>query len=234
MIKKLFILCLALCIGTPTYAQKKNLVKGVIYAATAKTPAILSTQIDRQVTNALCKPHLLSTAESKKILFPQSDTKRLFYVPVSFNTQEIAVYRGFSLSNLDELENIVKNGLELDKIENRAEYAIFTSHRLETALHYSIPRSYKKAIIPVIVKIPVTQQYQPLGYNGHFVFITNVPAKYISEIMAFLEIDGKSMWYKVEWQQNKMILTPALSKYFASHELMIHYFNAQPINVGMD
>ncbi len=205
-------------------------LSNAVVAASGVPPAIL----ERQITNTLPKLRLLSAQESKRILFPQAEKGNLFYVPLSLNTPETAVYRGLSLSNLEELENIVKNGLELNKIQvrNATEYAIFTSHRLELALHHAL--TDEKAAIPVIVKIPVTQQYKPLGYNGHFVFIRDVPAEYISEILALLKINGKAMWYKAIWQEGKMVLIPAPSKQFAADELMIHYFKTWPINLDMD
>ena len=246
----------------PTCAQKKGLAKGV-KAAFGKKPLLMgaapaihpnvpllpstlpsvdvsathivpmATAVERQVTGVLRKPRLLSTQESKKILFPQGN-EDLFYVPLSLNTPETAVYRGFSLPDLESLENIAKNGLELNKIQNVAEYAIFASHKLKLAFHYSLHQPDEKAIIPVIVKIPVTKQCEPMGYNGHFVFVKNVAAEYISEIMAFLEIDDRATWYKVTWQKDKMVLTPAPSQQFTANELMIHDFQAWPINLDMD
>lgn len=246
----------------PTCAQKKGLAKGVKAAFGKKPPlmgaapaihpnvpllpsawagvdvsathvAPMVTAVERQVAGALRKPRLLSPKESKQILFPNGN-EDLFYIPVSLNTPETAVYRGFSLPDLESLENIAKNGLELNKIQNAAEYAIFASHKLKLAFHYSLPRPNEKASIPVIVKIPITKQCEPMGYNGHFVFVENVAAEYISEIMAFLEMDGKATWYKVTWQEGKMVLTAAPSQQFTANELMIHYLQAWPINLDMD
>ena len=196
----------------------------------------LPVTVEQQVIKARHKPRLLSVKESEKILFPQTKKGNLFYVPLALNTPQTAVYRGMSLPNLEALENIAKNGLELSKIQfrNATEYAIFTSNRLELALHYTRSLSDEKEALPVIVKIPVTQQCKPLGYNGHFVFVQDVPAKYISEIMVLLEMDGKPLWYKVVWQNDKMDLVPAPSKQFTAGELMIHYFKAWPINLDMD
>lgn len=52
MLKKLSILCVALCVSTAAYAQKKNLVKGLMDAATSKTPSAVSAQVERQVARA--------------------------------------------------------------------------------------------------------------------------------------------------------------------------------------
>lgn len=49
MLKKLSVLCVALCVSTAVYAQKKNLVKGVINVATSKVPTTLGAQVERQV-----------------------------------------------------------------------------------------------------------------------------------------------------------------------------------------
>lgn len=217
----------------PSAPRASSTLSGAAVSAAQVVP--LATAVERQMANALRKPRLLSSKEIKKILFPQGNGD-LLYVPLPLNTPETAVYRGFALPDLDSLENIAKNGLELNKIqvENAIEYAIFTSHQLGLAFHHSLPLSDEKATIPVIVKIPVTKQCKPLGYNGHFVFTRDVSAKHISEIMAFLEIDGKATWYKVSWQNDKMILAPAPSQPVTPNELMVHYFQTWPINLDMD
>ncbi len=194
---------------------------------------MVNCQIERQIANPLRSPRLLNSVESKKILFPQTKAGPRFFVPLPLNTTETAVYKGLALPNLEALENITKNGLELNKIQSRSAYGIFASNQLQVAMEYTLPAT-SGPVIPVLIKIPITERCKPMGYNGHFVFVRNVPPAHIAEIMAFLEINGKATWYKVTWQKDKMVLVPAPSEQIPANELMVHYFQTWPINLDMD
>ena len=228
------ILLLCTCTAFAQSGKGRPVLQGMKALTTKAKTRALTLQITRQMVNSLPEPRLLSTQESKRILFPQTKNGNLFYVPSVLNTPQTAVYKGLSLPNLDALENMAKNGLELNKIQNAPEYAIFTSSQLSVALTYTIPTLPEERAIPVIVKIPVTKQCSPMSYNGYFVFVDDIPAQHIAEIMALLEIDGKATWYKIGWQKNKMLFLPATSEQFTADELKTHYFYAPAINLDMD
>lgn len=259
--KKLLVLFLMVCCFSPIYAQKGKVIKGALSGGSALTDAV-TRQVAKQtvtvpqvrlaqITNMPGQPTVklggavdngaatlparwLSPAQSQRMLFHPREEGLLLYVPTALNTTEAAVYRGLSLQNLDELDNLLQNGLELNKIQGRTEYAIFASNQLRVAMEYALSSSGGEMAVPVLVKIPVTKQCKPLGYNGHYVFINDVPAQYLSDIMVFLEVKGTPGWYKVVRENNEMLFKPVPSKLISEADLATPYFQVSPINLGMD
>ncbi len=145
--------------------------------------------------------------------------KKMF-VPQGFLSKNKAFYRGMKLVSLEDLTNLFKNGLELGKSGNFPD-KIYATSEASFAVAYAMPSTaYNsfwevEANLPVLIKIPATEelrQYAPEVFRYSETFRQDVPARFISDIWAFLEVNGKPDWYKVVWQNGELVFIPAPGK----------------------
>lgn len=134
------------------------------------------------------------------------------FVPRDLVNQTKALYRGMAVTNIDELKNILTNGLELNKSNYRKQ--IFTAYDPFTAVLYSQPTHLfnAQANLPVLVKIPVTsslEQYDPEHFATALAFRQSLPADIISDVWVLLEVNKKPDWYKATLKDGEIILSPA-------------------------
>jgi len=145
------------------------------------------------------------------------------YVPEAFtDLSKKEVFRGVRLENLAELENIVRNGMELDKT---AYDGIYFGYGPSTALTYALP-PWESTIyegvyeldltFPVLFQLPLASDFlveNPADYSrGYVVFHQTIPAHRFDNVMTFLEVNGKPGWYKAGLYNNKLLLTPVPAK----------------------
>ncbi|MBR4682468.1 MAG: hypothetical protein IKP06_04110 [Elusimicrobiaceae bacterium] len=115
------------------------------------------------------------------------------------------LYRGMTLSNLDELEHILLHGLETSKTTCEAVY-------VSTVPWYA--RSYSKLLdgtkIPVFVAMDedlVADYLTPKRAFSEYFSETDIPAETIAHVFAFLNISGQPAWYRVVLD-DEMIFIP--------------------------
>ena len=167
---------------------------------------------------------LVSRQKVYRMLFPKNPvpdkmSAGKMFVPQGLLGPQKAVYRGMSL-NLAELKNLFVNGLEPHK--SIAHRKVYTALAPTIALAYANPAGHyiagreKKHDLPVLVKIPFTPQLQQYAghmrqdiKNGNIVFDQDLPARCISAIWVFLEVNGRPDWYKAVWEQDELLLLPA-------------------------
>lgn len=144
------------------------------------------------------------------------------YVPAEFGSQDGVVYRGLKLNNLAELKNILVRGLEIKKSNFPG---IYTSYSLGVALGFSVSpfewSTYENLPdinfeLPTVVKIPLSipllEKNAPYESNGEIVFRQDILPDLISDVMVFLEVNGKPGWYRAALEGKNLILIPAPTK----------------------
>ena len=124
---------------------------------------------------------------------------RRVLVPHGVVGSEKALYRGIRLRSLDELKNILVNGLETDKGVVRPG-EVYTSFDPLRALNYTIPSQGINANLPVLMRIPYNSSLQQyLSSQDHYVIIfeEDLPASVISDVWVLLSINDRADWCKV-------------------------------------
>ena len=160
----------------------------------------------------LLSARVLEPDELHKIVFPPSQ----IYVPRDFLEAEESLYRGMKLSEISELKNILVNGLEMSKSHYVGE--IFTSPYYGVAMVYALPNlwdNWKGEVqvdLPVLVRISFTEEVErenmPDQFGLQWIFRKDVPAKMISDVMVFLEVEGTPGWYKAVLKNDEVGLLP--------------------------
>ena len=137
-----------------------------------------------------------------------------------FTTKAPAFFRGMQLENIDELKNILLNGLEVSKTHYKA---IYTSYIPSVALAYAFP-SFEAAmynalddekVLPVMVKIVAdleTFEKAVRDFSAYHTVFQDIPADKIADVMIFLEINGKKDWYKVTLKEGELVLEEVPTK----------------------
>lgn len=227
-------LIICFCLALPAAAQKniKALQRALTcldqYAQgtaaqtlplTVKTLKIINLPNRPSVQVLLDTPPVPHTKSSIRLIPPrqvrtllyQPDERKVF-LPRDFVTQTKALYRGMAIEDMDELKNILINGLETNK-SNFGE-KIFTAYDPLTAVLYAQPthRFNTKANLPILVKIPLTpdlEQYAPKHFETAEAFQKNIPANAISDVWILLEVNKKANWYKATLENGKIVLFPA-------------------------
>ena len=183
----------------PLSASAKNIRLGMTAAENAPSPSV----------------RLMDVAQLHATLLPQ---KEQMFVPQTLLQEEPAVYRGLTLTNLSSLQNILTRGLNANY--GFYEGQIFTTTSLRLALNYAMPSKYdaaaaKKSNIPVVIKIRLTPELTekiPSGTMGlSRIFYRNVPSYDLTDVMVFLEVNGKAGWYKTEWKNEQIVFSPVPS-----------------------
>ena len=148
---------------------------------------------------------------------PRAMFPKKMFVPQDFLSKEKNFYRGMKLTSLEDVENLLKNGLELGKSADFPD-KIYVTSEASFAVAYAMPStSYNsfceiEANLPVLIKIPATdelRQFSPEVFRYHETFRRNVPARFISDIWVFLEVNKKPDWYKVVLENNELVFIHA-------------------------
>lgn len=152
--------------------------------------------------------------------------ERQIYVPLSFAKSKTGLYRGMQLENLDDVKNLLINGMEVSKT---AKNAIFADSRLPVNMSYALPDPYEESSFPVLVRIKLTKPFlkrnPPAHLNTQWIFPDDIPAAMLPDVMVFLEIGGEPGWYKVTLENGELVFTPAPSRVFNLSELADHKIN---------
>lgn len=134
------------------------------------------------------------------------------FVPRNFVNSTKALYRGMAIANLDELKDILINGLKTTKSNHMKR--IFTSHDPDTAILYAQPTHLfnEQANLPVLLKIPLTpavEQYAQERFPMATAFLQDIPAEAIPDVWILLEVNKKADWYKATLEDGEIVLFPA-------------------------
>lgn len=216
------------CLALPVAAQKniKSLQRALAQAGTTSTVPLTVKTL--KIVNLPARPsvHILLNVppaprvkHSIRLLPPRQVSPLLYkpgehtmFIPRDFVNQTQALYRGMAITGIDELKNILTNGLEVNKSNHKQK--IFTAYDPLTAVLYAQPthRFNANANLPVLIKIPLTpalEQYAPETFPTAQAFRQNIPADAISDVWILLEVNKKTDWYKVSLQDGEIILFPA-------------------------
>ena len=153
---------------------------------------------------------LVPTRQVYPLLYKLGEHK--IFVPRNFVSQTKSLYRGMSITDTDDLKNILANGLEINK--SNFKEGIFTAYNPLTAVLYAQPTHLfnKKADLPVLIKIPITpslEQYASVQFETARAFRQSIPAKAISDVWILLEVNKKADWYKAVLEDGEIVLFPA-------------------------
>lgn len=202
---------------------------GIYWAKVANLPGMPLVQVrlpsrPAAPTDGVLSARVLPPSQVYHLINLERTTQ--LYVPRAFAEQDKALYRalyrGVRLTNLNDLQNILENGMEIKKSRFSA---IYSSYSLGDALGYALP-PYEWLVyenigeidleLPVVVKIPVTirliEKNTPYDDMGDVIFRQDLWADMISDVMVFLEIDGKADWYKAVLEDKKLLLIPTPTK----------------------
>ena len=94
------------------------------------------------------------------------------------------------------------------------------------AIGYSV--GYREKNISVVIKMKIAPD--ALGvlkryWANEYVFLQDVPADKLSDVMVFMEVEGKGNWYKACLDDQGLILKSVSSQIFKTEELIGHYFD---------
>jgi len=141
------------------------------------------------------------------------------YLPRAFTETKNVLYRGMRFTNLSDLENLLLQGME---IRSTGYSEIYFGYIPSTALGYALPWKVDENVngeFPVVTKVPVTPQLPVLQTGVTAQVYKDLPAEFISDVMVFLEINGRADWYKAIMENNKLVLisvpTTQTSGYFS-------------------
>lgn len=124
--------------------------------------------------------------------------------------QRAFLYRGIHISGLQAIGNMLHHGLEVKK----SHYGVICMGDLLTARMFAIDNG--KVRIPVIVGVPGELLIPYLKFNRdtaiyprvEATFPFDIPPTMFSQLLVFLEIDGKAEWYKVMPDNERMVFIP--------------------------
>ncbi len=150
-----------------------------------------------------------------------NDEEMRLFVPETFVQHEQTLYRGLRLNNTEELYRILTSGMEVAKTKHGM---IYVSPNVSIAMEYMFPSQAEWLLgvaegdkLPVLVKIPLTERLEadnpPLKtqeeFGGRRILCKDIPAKMISEVAVYAEIEGVAGWYKVTLADGQLVFTPA-------------------------
>ena len=223
-------LAICLCLGLPAAAQKNGrALQRALTQGSQRVGATLPLTVQTlKITNLPARPsvnvwvdvppaphitpgvRLVAPRQVRSLLYKSGEHK--MFVPQDFVNQTPSLYRGMAIENLDELKNILVNGLETRKTNFKNK--IFTAYDPLTAVLYSQPthRYSVNANLPVLIKIPITsflEQYPSEKFATAQAFRQNILAGAISDVWVLLEVNQKADWYKVTLENGEIVLFPA-------------------------
>ena len=141
------------------------------------------------------------------------------FLPKDILENKESFYRGMRLGKLDDIKNLLINGLEVNKSNYSGE--IYASLQISIPLYYATMGSEN---LPVLIQIPATEtlrSYAPEAFptedryaakafqTGEVcIFRRDIPAHFISNVWVFLEVNGKPDWYRVTLEDDALVFTP--------------------------
>ena len=167
------------------------------------------------------------TTDTPKVISPRPHLREDWWaweenlcakLPDEFTKSKSILFRGISINNLAELENLLRNGSQIDKTSYRG---IYFSSDLSDALYYVIHHVRFSKRIPVLITVKssydmdydYTDEENNFPSNDFYSFDTDIPAQE-QEIFAYLYHNGKNDWYHVSLTEQGKIITQLLSVYF--------------------
>lgn len=141
-------------------------------------------------------------------------------MPSHFQVNDQTLYRGMVINQVSDLKNLLQNGLEIRQTYHPGE--IWTSPYPDVAFDYAIPNDWNswqeemQTGLPVLVRISLTPEL--LAKNSpdiswqNRVFFRDIPARYIPDIMVFLEVNGQRGWYKATLENEEVVLSPVVNQ----------------------
>lgn len=146
------------------------------------------------------------------------------FLPKDILENKESFYRGMRLEKLDDVKNLLINGLEAHRTNYHGD--IYASLMPSIALGHAIMAGEN---LSVLVQIPATDKlrsYAPEAFptddryaakafqTGEVcIFRRDVPASFISNIWVFLEVNGTPGWYKATLENGELIFTPVPAAY---------------------
>lgn len=137
-------------------------------------------------------------------------------MPNHFQVNDQTLYRGMVINQLSDLKNLLQNGLETRQTYHPGE--IWTSPYPGVAFDYAIPNAWNhwqeevQTGLPVLVRIsltpPLLAKNPPDIFWQNRVFFRDIPARYMPDVMVFLEVNGQRGWYKATLENEEVALIP--------------------------
>ena len=121
---------------------------------------------------------------------------------------ELVLYRGMVLQNLQDLKDVLINGLVLDKTRHEL---IHVSSYLSVALDHAY---VNYGHLPAVVQISSSERLLSTCVKKDMMemaFRRDIPPDMISNVMVFLKINGQPGWYNVKWKGDKIVFSPTLA-----------------------
>lgn len=148
------------------------------------------------------------------------------YIPSVLNTEEPSFYKGIHLFDLKSVKNILRYGLETEKVSTKFHGKMYFSGRLLRTIQFSTDYASEHNLLPTIVRFNVPrgvyfQREQRAGFMDYVIF-SDVPANNLMDVMVFLEVGGQPGWYKATLENGKLVFTPAQSRVFDVSEIIEH------------
>ena len=169
---------------------------------------------------------VLNGADFRKVVFPEDG----LYLPLALNDSKSALYRGMGL-RIADIKNILIEGLKIDR---SAYEVLFFSADASMAAHLGNDRAVifsrgGNLFIPVVVKVNVTPLLRLRRSLRHdivdnYVFLRDIPARSVSDVMTFLEVNGEGAWYKAVLVDGELTFVPAPARLWKGSDLIIHQF----------
>lgn len=136
-------------------------------------------------------------------------------IPSEFRNSKSILFRGMSINNLADLENLLRNGSQVDKTSC---YAIYFSSNPSDAFFYMFNSRYNKDIIQVLVTVKSSykRDYEPIDDGDNFrpsyfrSFDEDIPAK-DQEVFVYLHHNSEDDWYHVSLTEQDKIITKRLT-----------------------
>ncbi len=183
---------------------------------------LLRVQLPQTVISAddqIISARVLNGADFSEGIFPQDD---LIHLPLTLNDAQPALYRGLGLKIAD-IKDILTKGMGLNKSYYQK---LFFSSEAEEAVFYA---DKEEVLIPVVVKVNVTPESQlwpslRLRANNTYTISQEIPARFISDMVAFLEVNGEGAWYKAVLVDGELTFVPAPTRLFETRDLIVHRF----------
>ena len=128
---------------------------------------------------ATLQGRVLNEQQMTPVVFPGGPSSRKTFIPPALNSQEPVGYRGMALNDLDELKNILENGLEFKRTANKG---VFFSGHLHTALLFATPTKEK---VVVLVQIQPPANIPLYEYYYEYYTKQDIPASALKTVMVF-------------------------------------------------
>ena len=178
---------------------------------------VISVKAQESSSKRLVSARIINGEDFLEAVYPQEGYRKL---PLALNDREPALYRGMALQ-VENIKNLLIHGVEIEK---SAFSQLFFSADIDVALAHA---NEEKPWIPVVVKFNVTpnSRLHNLPYfdtDDNYIFKRSLSADSISDVLVFLEIDGKRGWYKATLENNELVFRPALTRLFPVKDLVIH------------